>query len=459
MNAILSNGFVRPIMRFEFAGGIVDTSPPTCFSNFSQNRSVKQAASFELTLLYVPGTFGEDQALVMHQLLLSSVKQEVKYQYGYIVPGGLPVWQNQQYVGIFTTYTEDLQEGWLTYKICGVAHSVEVLTPKVSLTKYLSNKQRSTKYIKPSVVAEEAIHSNDTGLKELFQDYELEIHHCDEEVEIDSIKIADGSAQQVLGGKPNADGTKIESGLVSYSYRSFTPLSSLSSSLLVSMAKAGNAWNNVMKQPFICYFDNVATGRKGKFYYGPKYDSPVSGIYTYNYGNSYIDSDVLSFNVSVDCVVAMATIGATNSASGDIDPAGNTIGTTYNIIDMNGFVPDSYNTIAGLKSSSFIAASTIADALCFPYEATMTVVGQTECNQLLDKIQVNIMFNGVPHPGLSGQYVILEINDELSDSGFTTTFRLLRDYQGATPKQDLYNNAKAAAVARTDEFLKQADYT
>ena len=201
-----------------------------------------------------------------------------------------------------------------------------------------------------------------------------------------------------------------------------------------------------MREPFICFWDNIDNGKKGSFYYVPKFDKAVSNVFVYNYGNSYIDSDVLSFNVSVDCTVAMATVGGTNKVSTDIDGAGNTIGSTYNIMDMNGFIPDSYNTISGFTSSAFVSADTVADALCFPYEATMTVLGQTHCNQLLDKIQVHIMFNGVPHPGLSGTYVILEINDELSESGFTTNFRLLRDYKGAELPKDYLSNAKSEIV-------------
>jgi hypothetical protein len=87
----------------------------------------------------------------------------------------------------------------------------------------------------------------------------------------------------------------------------------------------------------------------------------------------------------------------------------------------------------------------------------MTVIGQTQCSQLLDKIQVNIMFNGVPHPGLSGRYVILEITDDLSDSGFTTTFKLLRDYQGGSDLKELLDNSHATTLQWVDECL-QADY-
>ena len=63
----------------------------------------------------------------------------------------------------------------------------------------------------------------------------------------------------------------------------------------------------------------------------------------------------------------------------------------------------------------------------------MTVVGQTDCNQLMDKITVNVFVNGLEHLGLSGQYVIMGIEDDLSDSGFTTKFDLTKLVSKQTP--------------------------
>ena len=475
MNPILRNGFVRPIINFNFAGGTktIDTAPPTCFMSFSQNRTVRQANTFELTLLYVPGTYGESEATAMHQLLLSSVNQPVEYQYGYIVPGGRPVWQNQRYVGIFTKYFENIEQGWFTYKICGVSKSVELDSPKVKPSEIIKTLRKTDK-IKPSEVLRRCIHGAETGFSKYFDNFNLNIEFTDEEIdpmEFDTIQ--DGPLMEVLRGSYNADGSKSVGGFCDLSVMEFEPSQSISSKTLSGVSAASTAAarsaagltnsglsdsESVIKMPFICYFDNVASGGKdGTFYYVPSFDKPVSNTFTFEYGNVFLESDVLSFNADVDCTVAMATVGGTTLTSNDIDVDGNAIGANYNLMQPNGYVPDSYTTISGFNQAAKLSEHTIAEALAFPFEATMTVLGQTDCNQLLDKINVQVTFNGVPHPGLSGKYVILDIQDELSDSGFTTTFRLLRDYDGSnSAKLEILKTKLSTNGSRLDANASKA---
>jgi hypothetical protein len=85
-----------------------------------------------------------------------------------------------------------------------------------------------------------------------------------------------------------------------------------------------------------------------------------------------------------------------------------------------------YNTPSGFDTSAFLSSSTISKALNFPFNATMTVIGQIQCNQLMDRINVDVCVNGVNHPALSGTYVIQSVEDELSESGFTTTFGMYK---------------------------------
>jgi hypothetical protein len=68
----------------------------------------------------------------------------------------------------------------------------------------------------------------------------------------------------------------------------------------------------------------------------------------------------------------------------------------------------------------------LAEALHFPFEADMTIVGQTDCNELMDTIEVLVYVNGSKHILFSGKYIITDISDELSENGFTTTFKLLK---------------------------------
>jgi Mrp family chromosome partitioning ATPase len=56
---------------------------------------------------------------------------------------------------------------------------------------------------------------------------------------------------------------------------------------------------------------------------------------------------------------------------------------------------------------------------------------------------INILgciLNGATDVLLTGEYVILGIEDDISDSGYTTTFKLLRDYGGVEAQQKYVNS-------------------
>lgn len=476
MNTILNNGFVSPYILFNFEGGSIDTVPPRYFSSFHQDRSVDTAASFELTLLYVAGMFGEDTASIMHQMLLAACNKPVHYIYGYRTPGGGVKTQNQAYTGIFTQYTEDINEGYLVYKICGVAHSVDVSEPTIQVTKCLNRLKKQQITMQPSFILENFISDTETGLGELLKGFEIEIDHSDKRVSVEDISISDGPVSQVLIGKKNADGTGLPCGLVSYSVAPIeynTSIKSLasaydtlsshgaSSNITYSMSEAKNKMVNQQQQPFVCYFDNVVgqigSSGKGSFHYVPKQRRSVTNSFIYNFGNNFIDSDVLSFNVSVDDIVAMANKNASNSASCSIDTNGNLIGSNYNEAKVSDFTKNTYNTISGFNESAWMTLSMLSDALNFSYSATMTIVGQTECNHLLDRITVNVFINGVPHVGLTGDYIILGISEDLSESGFTTTFQLQRATETEPLTNDYVATPNEGEAAKDAKNLKD-DY-
>lgn len=85
-----------------------------------------------------------------------------------------------------------------------------------------------------------------------------------------------------------------------------------------------------------------------------------------------------------------------------------------------------FETLSGFDESAFVTSSMLAKALHFPFEAEMTIVGQTDCNKLMDTIEVLVYVNGAKHELFSGKYVITDITDNLSQDGFTTTFKLLK---------------------------------
>jgi hypothetical protein len=193
---------------------------------------------------------------------------------------------------------------------------------------------------------------------------------------------------------------------------------------------------------------------KGSFHYKEKFTRQVTNTYYYNVGNSFIDSDVLSFSVSVDDTVAMATVSGLNGVSTDIDYTGDLIGSSFNHVQTTGWHKNTYNTVSGFNEGAWMTSTVVADALNFPFEATMTVIGQTKLNKLLDKIHVVVMLNGAEHPGLTGDYVILGIEDDVSESGYTTTFRLLRDNGTFESPQDYLTSASDEVAQRVQESLK-----
>lgn len=451
MNAILNRGFVHPYIVFQFAAGTIDTEPPRYFASFSQNRSVSQACSFTLTLNYVPDS--KTDANRIHNLILSSVNKPVYYQYGYITPNGGRVVQNNLYTGLFTTYDETLNEGYCTYTISGVARSIEITSPEVSVDAFIKDLKSKGGKIQPSEVARRLIQEDETsGIKELFENFNVYIDQCDSDVDVSSINIPGTTLHDVFFGTVVGDSVEpngivnlshmdltvdelVSTGLLSES--DYTLLSDYnivntyaSSSATQEMQDLAESVEYLRKSPFVCYFDNVVNTNgdklRGSFYYKPLKTLQPTNIFQYHYGNNFIDSDVLSFNAHVDCTVAIGTISSLQGTSTSIDPNGNTQGSNLNISAKESFNPMSFETLSGFNESAFVSSSMIAKALHFPFEADMTIIGQTDCNQLMDTIEVQVYVNGAKHELFSGKYVITDITDDLSENGFTTTFRLLK---------------------------------
>lgn len=475
MNSILKQGFVSPWIHFEFESGdalgnYIDTIPPRYFVSFNQVRTVKEACSFTLTVMYAPGNFGEGTASLMHQLLLSNANTRVKYEYGYKIPGGGHIPQGQTYVGIFTKYTETINEGYLTYTITGISRAVDISTPEVSVSDYFADLIRTrgadgTR--KPSTVICSLLRGGgDPKIKEFFNGFDWSDIDCsDEEITNSSfqhfVNQQNISIHDLIMGQSKADGTQIVTGIANLGYKNYTPNQAISAGLISSSnvnmrmlnqyflktrygissqitaqeQSAYNTYENVAKMKYIAFFDNLANmeGKYGSFHYVPQSGRDTNNIFVYNYGNNFIDSDVISFSCDVDWTAALASYPAVANTRVCIDAKGNNVGSNYVTDVIPGFNKTVFNTPSGFDTSAFITETTLARALNFPFSATMTVVGQTDCNQLMDKITVNVFVNGLEHLGLSGQYVIMGIEDDLSDSGFTTKFELTKLVSKQTP--------------------------
>ncbi len=496
MNDILNRGFVSPYIKFNFLRGSIETTPHAHFVSLTHNRSVEQASTFELTLIYVPGTHGETYAEDMHQLLLTSVNHPVTFHYGYITPdGGLEIQRGDSgevwYRGIYTQYTENLgNDGTLTYTISGVAESVNLDTPKVEIENYLAERKRgakgATQKAKPSGIVQylvTATENSNTNIGKYFEGFEFDIDDSDEPVDINSINVKDGTLRDVLCGSYKSDGTANVKGFVNYSYVSMDKDKALAYGLITERdvqlaesynSKGANTYSknqrtqeetdsaNLISKlkalPFVCYFDDVLTAEgsqsKGKFYYKPKYTMQYANEYIYNFGNNFIDSDVISFSVNNDCVVAMASVGSLNSISSGIGNTGESIAASHNVLQQTSFSVNSFNTITGFDESRFLTQTALSNALNFPFTATMTVVGQTKLNHLLDKIRVTIMFNGAINELLTGDYIIMGITDELSDLGYTTTFDLQKDISAESFESDepeIYANEENSAEEEVEK--------
>lgn len=471
MNSIMNYGFVSPYINFNFATGSIEplNFPPSYFMSLTNKREVDKACVFTLTLMYAPGNFGDDTALLLHQLLLTSKDKDVTYGYGYITPNGGVNEQNQYYRGKFISYTESINDGYLTYTVEGVAEEVSCGNAPVNIETFMERKKKGKTIwgagkeytiqpdimVQPSMLVEELLTIDTTsGMRDYFEDYDLVIAHTDRLVDVRTINVDNGCLHDVLFGKSTINNTKIPSGFVDYSveeterqvlldsgYLTDNELALLngydiltahgaSSSITQEMQEVYNRVSALQVTPYVCYYDNVVSSigsnKKGTFYYVPKENRQITNIFTYNFGNSYIDSDVIDFSVDYDASVAVATTPALEKVDVNVDVNGDLTGSNYNILENDGFMKQSYNTLSGFNEAEFLTESLISENLNYPHTATLKVIGQIDCNKLLDIIRVNVMFNGSYHPGLSGDYQIHGIEDELTSDGFVTTFSLVR---------------------------------
>ena len=492
MNAIMNRGFVHPYIVFQFDAGTldantIDTEPPRYFVSFTQNRTTDEACTFTLTLMYAPQASESEDTNRIHGLLLSSVNKPVFYQYGYVTPGGGIVTQNQVYTGLFTNYNEQLEGGYLTYTISGVSRSYQVANEQVNVTQFLNNLKSKGGTIQPSVVARQLVEEDDTtGIKELFQNFEIRIDHCDEPVDVDEINFYGNTLHDVFfgtvmdtyvqpGGLVSLSRMPLsaENGIFSdremslYNTYRIKVANGISSEITADEQAAYDAVKMLSVCPFVCYYDNVVSvfgdSLKGTFHYVPKYTRQVTSIFEYHYGNSFIDSDVLSFDAKIDGAKAMGTVTSLDRIDSSIDANGNLQGSNLNAVgNLEAYKPNTYSTVSGFNDAAMVSSTVLAEALNFPFEAEMTIIGQTECNKLLDKIHVDVYVNGVKNTILTGDYIIKGITDNLSQDGFTTTFTLFKSVDGIYDSSDVPSYIASAndwsGRAFTDQRFTRDDY-
>lgn len=454
---ILRYGIATPFVIFNFEGGhsIEPSNIPRYFVSLEHDRTCTKACTFKLTIIYAPDTFSSGDPLRIDNLLVNSVRQQISYQYGYYDYFGVRHTQQQLYVGQIYTYNSnaDISNGTITYTIEGTSHVAQ-------LTEKLGEIRGTTDARKPSIYLETKIkHSTDEGFAWLYQYYDYKIDRTDMPVPIPNLgkhpvlDLIMGKANNVE--KNNGNIARV-GGLVQHS---IAPLTNSMEQLhnIGKITDAAYDWYQrdasktqaqkfarqmqiKLGTPFISYIDDVATSNKfGTLYYVPKTGTETNNVFHFDYGNHFRESDVLSFSVTLDGSVALAAASASENVTSSVDAEGNPVGSSYAISSINNLARNTYPTLSGFNEELFLSQKELSELMLYPFEATMTVLGQIKVSQLLDIIYVVVTINGTDVQPLTGKYQIIEINDSVSESGFTTTFKLVRYVVDEKPESYLEN--------------------
>lgn len=474
MNNILNQGVVTPFVLFTFPDGFVIedlTQPnnindvncaPRFFINLHHNRTCSQACSFKLDIVYVPDTFSTGNPYLIDSKLVQCSGEQIKYRYGYYDCYGRTHYQQAEYVGQIYTYNSevDILNGTINYTIEGCATASELASSMAKI-------EATNELTQPTVYLEALINeATSGGFKDLRDLYEVYIpQKIDTAIFIpnfDSAPVLDLIMGAVTSTKNNGVPVR-KGGLVQLSLGpEITGTENLSHLLTeeeynILHNQYGSSKNNIqsigdaeyykkkyeaiknaakakLQSPFVCYIDDIspASGKLGTLIYKCKdrTNNLVDSNYVYYMGNEFRSSfekqDVLSFAVNYNGAKALASGKKTGNTSIGIDAAGNNQGYTYNIDDVGAIGKTVNDTKSGNYRNLITSIKELTDIMIYPFEATMTVVGQLQPSHLLDIISVTVFINGTEHKVLSGDYMILEITDEISSSGFTTTFKLIR---------------------------------
>ena len=453
MNDILKLGVVTPFVLFNFATGSIESDIiPKYFVSLEHNRTCTKACTFKLNVKYVPDTFSPGTPTVIDNMLITSVRQKVTYCYGYYDCYGGRHLQQQQYVGQVYTYSSNtnIASGTVDYTIEGTSYVAELAND------YDIIRGKKKPIVKPSTHFNtkllEGVRKGKGGFYELGLKYKMVIDGTDYPISIPNL-----GRQPVLDlimGKSNNITTnkgvnKRVGGLVDYSYAkkahsieawyraggfSQTQYDAYRYSSGKTYETIRDNLENELKIPFMCYIDDICDdpNKYGTLYYVPGNKNETNDVFVFRYGNNEKNSDVLDFSVSYDGSVPLAAAPASDVVQAATDAEGNAIGQSIAISTVNNLNRNTYPTKSGFDESLFLSEKELSKLMLYPFEASMTIIGQIVPSQLLDIIQVVVLLNGTEVPVLTGKYQILEIIDSVSSSGFHTTFKMRRFVEDET---------------------------
>ena len=491
---VLREGVVTPYVQFNMVGGSIesDISNPRYFVSLNHIRSTDRACTFKLNIIYVPDTFSAGKPTLIDNWILSSIKDsdKVTYTYGYYDShGGLHTHKNF-YAGQILTYDSDINvaSGTITYTIEGMASSVDLTSSYAQL--------EACNSVKPSQYLLDNINNaTEGGFFDLKQLYRLDINdHDDEEIKMPSfgsMPVLDLIMGKVQAGTEKDNGLPVrKDGVVQLSQSKLNisvqkayELGLLSDSdwqdwsnaneeiqriqnLHYSNSNPTSMWNkrkeiqDKLVTPYICYIDDInvdESNKIGTLHYVKRIGTTTDDVYEYEMGNNVKESVVLSFNVTYNGATAIASALATDNISSSITAEGSNQGTSYATSKTNYLGRNTFPTLSGFKEESFISKNELSNIMLYPYEATMTVLGEIDPHNLMDIIYIVVKFNGTEHQVLTGSYQILEITDDISSSGFTTTFRMVRESSSAlnvsNKLENYVTNEEGGSASHTDDLM------
>lgn len=454
-NTILRQGVVTPFVQFNFVAGSIESNPsnPRYFMGLEHNRTCKKACSFKLNIVYVPDTFSTGRPTLIDNLILSSIHQKVTYFYGYYDCWGNRHVQQQLYSGQVYTYNSDIDiaSGTINYTVEGTAVAVD-LTNSIATIDEVDHPKQPSVHLR--YLTSGATEGGFTDLVNFYNIYDKD--NTDKEVHIPNLgsgPVLDLIMGKVVEGATKNDGLPVRRGGLAQLAHAISA-DSIEDAYSVGLVSESTymEWQNLntylnsfgggdkshevarrreieqsLEVPFIAYIDDVdSNGKLGTLYFVRNRGWSTNNIFFYEFGNDVKESDVLSFSVNYNGAKAIAAAPATQNVISAIDADGNAIGHTEATTKVPNLARNTFPTKSGFEENAFIAKHELADIMLYPYEASMTVVGQTIPNQLLDIIYVVVKLNGGEHPVLTGEYKILEIIDNVDSGGFTTELKLIR---------------------------------
>jgi hypothetical protein len=177
MNEILKYGIATPFVLFNFSNiASIESSKdniPRYFISLEHNRTCTKACTFKLTIIYVPDTFSPGNPTIIDNMIISCVRQQVTYHYGYYDYLGVRHIQQQLYVGQVYTYNSDINvaNGTITYTVEGTSHVAQLTRDEAEI-------KGTTELRQPSKYFRNRLRDwNGDGFEQLKRLYDFHIEH------------------------------------------------------------------------------------------------------------------------------------------------------------------------------------------------------------------------------------------------------------------------------------------